>query len=70
VAGEETATAEAAPADIEPAAEPEATEAVVADAPEAEPEATEAVVADAAPEAEASAPTEEAAGDADDEGKA
>jgi small subunit ribosomal protein S1 len=55
VAGEETATAEAAPADIEPAAEPEA---------------TEAVVADAAPEAEASAPTEEAAGDADDEGKA
>jgi small subunit ribosomal protein S1 len=55
MAGEETATAEAAPADIEPAAEPEA---------------TEAVVADAAPEAEASAPTEEAAGDADDEGKA
>jgi small subunit ribosomal protein S1 len=55
VAGEETATAEAAPADIEPAAEPEA---------------TEAVVADAAPEAEATAPTEEAAGDADDEGKA
>jgi small subunit ribosomal protein S1 len=54
MAGEETATAEAAPADIEPAAEPEATEAVVADAPEAE----------------ASAPTEEAAGDADDEGKA
>jgi small subunit ribosomal protein S1 len=55
VAGAETATAEAAPADIEPAAEPEA---------------TEAVVADAAPEAEAAAPTEEAAGEADDEDKA